>query len=424
MNRSEEDAQINQLVDHLFRHRAGQMVSTLTRIFGAENLELVEDVVQETLIQALQQWPYRGIPENPSAWIIQAAKNRALDILRRQANFRDKVQRIPNESPQANDFDFSFDDPFGDDQLTMIFMCCHPALPREAQIALTLKTVGGFGVSEIAKAFLTSEETMAKRLVRAKRKIREEKIPFELPNADALPRRLDAVLKVLYLLFNEGYDAHTGEDLVRQDLCAEAIRLGSLLVAHQIGDTPQAHALLALMLLQASRLDTRVDAQGNLLLLSEQDRSRWDRAMIEQGIHHLERSAEGESLTDYHLQAGIAACHAVAPDYETTDWATILKYYDELYGLNPSPIIALNRAVATGMVSGSAAGLSALDEIRSDPQLKNYYLFYSTFGELYQRCGNLNQAAESYRQAMALAANETERRFLAKKLGQVSISSH
>ncbi len=424
MSPSEVNNQIQQLVDHLFRHKAGQMVSTLTRIFGAENLELVEDVVQETLIQALQQWPYRGIPENPSAWIIQAAKNRAVDLLRREAIFRDKARQIANESPQANHLEFPFDDPFGDDQLAMIFMCCHPALPRDAQIALTLKTVGGFGVSEIAKAFLTLEETIAKRLVRAKSKIREEKIPFELPNTDALPDRLDTVLRVLYLLFNEGYDAHTGEDLVRRDLCAEAIRLGSLLVAHEIGDAPRAHALLALMLLQASRLDTRVDAQGNLLLLSEQDRSPWDRAMIEQGIYHLERSARGDSLTEYHLQAGIAACHAVAPDYETTDWATILKYYDELYGLNPSPIIALNRAVALGMVQGSHAGLDALETIRSDPQMRNYYLLPATFGELYQRCGDLNRAAESYRQAMALAANETERRFLARKLGQVSISSH
>ncbi len=418
MNQPKEDAQ--KLVDHLFRHQAGQMVSTLTRIFGADNLELVEDVVQETLMQALQQWPYRGIPENPSAWIIQVAKNHALDILRRDANLRDKAPLIANESRASIDLDITLDDPLGDDQLTMIFMCCHPLLHREAQIALTLKTVGGFGVSEIAKAFLISDETVAQRLVRAKRKIRDEKIPFELPSEGALSERLDAVLQILYLIFNEGYDAHEGESLVRQDLCGEAIRLVSLLVAHKIGDTPQAHALLALMLLQASRLATRVDAKGELLLLSEQDRSQWDHALIEQGIYHLEQSARGDALTEYHLEAGIAACHAVAPSYEETDWQTILNYYDELEALNPSPIIALNRAVALGMVKGSSAGLTALEKIRDDPQLKHYYLIPATFGEFYERCGDLNRAAEFYRHAAAMTANETERRFLERKLRQVS----
>lgn len=411
--------QVDQRVDHLFRHQAGQMVSTLTRIFGADHLELVEDVVQETLIQALDQWTYRGIPENPSAWIVQVAKNRAIDLLRRDENFREKAPLIADESSASADIELSLDDPLGDDQLTMIFMCCHPRLPREAQVALTLKTVGGFGVSEIAKAFLISDETVAQRLVRAKRKIREENISFELPNESALRERLDSVLQVLYLIFSEGYDAHEGEDLVRQDLCGEAIRLGSLLASHQIGNVPEAHALLALMLLQASRMATRVDANGDLLLLSEQDRSRWDRAMIEQGIQHLERSAKGNTLTEYHLQAGIAACHAVAPSYQATDWQAILNYYDGLAEITPSPIIALNRAVAIGMVQGAAAGLLALEKIRTDPQLKKYYLLYSTFGELYERCGDLHRAAESYRRSVTMTANQIERRFLERKLTHV-----
>lgn len=395
------------------------MVSTLTRVFGAEHLELVEDVVQETLMQALEQWQFRGIPDNPKAWMIQVAKNRAIDVLRRNANSLDKAPLVALDSPRATDLAISLDDPLGDDQLAMIFMCCHPSLPREAQIALTLKTVGGFGVSEIASAFLVSEETNAQRLVRAKRKIREEKIPIELPSDASLSERLDAVLGALYLIFNEGYDAHIGEDLVRGDLCGEAIRLASLLVAHKIGDVPKAHALLTLMLLQASRLVTRVDEGGNLLLLSEQDRSRWDHKMIEQGLCHLDRSAGGDALTEYHLQAGIAACHAVAPSYNATDWHAILKYYDDLCTLDSSPIIALNRAVALGMVNGHAAGLAALDKIRAHPQLKNYYLLYSTIGELHERADNFDRAAEAYQLAATMTANATERRFLERKLSHV-----
>ncbi len=412
--------QVNRLVDHLFRHKAGQMVSTLTRIFGVGNLQLAEDVVQETLLQALQQWPYRGVPDNPSAWIVQVAKNRALDVLRREAKLRSKMLTPASRAAFENSDDaaLSLEDPLGDDQLTMMFMCCHPALSREAQVALTLKTVGGFGVSEIARAFLAPEATIAQRLVRAKRKLREEEIDFALPRTEELPERLDAVLQVIYLLFNEGYAAYQGEDLVRYELCAEAIRLCSLLAGNTIADQPKVHALLALMLLQASRLSTRVDAEGDLLLLSEQDRSQWDRAAIQAGLHQLERAASGGELTEYHLLAGIAASHAVAESYETTDWKKILFYYDSLLRVNRSPIIALNRAVAVAMLEGPRAGVAALDQIKDEPALRNYYLLPATYGELYGRSGESERAAAYYREALALMGNEAERRFLLKKLAR------
>lgn len=416
-----DNEQVQHLVDHLFRYKAGQMVATLTRIFGVENLELAEDVVQETLIKALRQWPYRGVPDNPGAWLMQVAKHQALDVIRREINFRNKAALLVEpEQSSSRDEALSLDDPLGDDQLTMMFICCHPALSQESQVALTLKAVGGFGVPEIARAFLTTEATIAQRLVRAKRQIREGGIAFELPPSQELPERLNPVLSVLYLLFNEGYSAQQGEDLIRQELCAEALRLGQLLAAHPVGEVAQLHALLALMFLQASRLPTRVDAQGNLLLLAEQDRSQWDRELIQRGLSHLERAMQGNELSAYHLEAGIAACHASASSYDTTDWNSILFYYDELMALVPSPIIALNRAVAVAMVRGPQAGIAELEQMTGLAQLKSYYLLPATFGELYERSGQANPALAYYREALALTANEAERRFLTRKLTGVS----
>lgn len=416
-----DNEHVKHLVDHLFRYKAGQMVATLTRIFGVENLELAEDVVQETLIKALRQWPYRGLPNNPGAWLMQVAKHQALDVIRRETSFRDKAALlIEPEKGGSRDEALALDDPLGDDQLTMMFICCHPALSQESQVALTLKAVGGFGVPEIARAFLTTEATIAQRLVRAKRQIREGGLAFELPPSQELPERLYPVLSVLYLLFNEGYSAQQGEDLIRQELCAEALRLGQLLVAHPVGEVAQLHALLALMFLQASRLPTRVDAQGNLLLLAEQDRSQWDQELIQRGLNHLEQAMQGHELSAYHLEAGIAACHASAASYDTTDWNSILFYYDELIALKPSPIIALNRAVAVAMVRGPQAGIAELEQITGLAQLKSYYLLPATFGELYERSGQANPALAYYREALALTANEAERRFLTRKLEGVS----
>lgn len=413
-------AEVNRLVDHLFRHQAAQIVSTLTRIFGPENLDLAEDVVQETLLKALRQWPFSGVPNNPGGWILQTAKNLAIDTLRREASFRDKAEAIAYQLEQdmAAPEDESQDHELKSDQLAMMFTCCHSSLSREVQVALTLKTLCGLSVPEIAKAFLTPEATIAQRLVRAKRKIRDEKIPFEMPATKELATRLDAVLEVLYLLFNEGYNAHEGENLVRRDLCDEAIRLTSLLVEHPVGDQPKVHAMLALMLLQASRLPARVDAEGNLLLLAEQDRTRWDQNLIQLGFCHLDQAAQGDELTEYHLQAGIAACHAIAPNYAATNWRQILSYYDELISLTRSPIVALNRAVALAMLNGIDAGIKALESLSPLPAMQSYYLLPATLADFYQQKGALQKAAEYYQQALALASTEPERRFLLRKLSE------
>src|SRR5262249_41112974 len=300
-----------ELLDHLFRHQAGQMIATLTRIFGPLHIDLAEEVVQEALVKALQQWPYRGVPENPRAWLIQVAKNRALDLLRRETSLREKSEEIvrafaaqeelANRRIETERGGESLPELF-DDTLGMIFMACHPSIPREGRVALTLKTVGGFGVSEIARAFLAKEPTIAQRLVRAKRLIRDEGITFDLPSGAEMSARLNSVLEVLYLLFNEGYTAHAAETLVRDDLAQEAIRLCSLVVGRPATNLPKCHALLALMLFHTARLSTRVGEGGELSLLAEQDRSLWDRRMIYLAYKHLDAAAEGEEFTEYHLQ--------------------------------------------------------------------------------------------------------------------------
>jgi RNA polymerase sigma factor (sigma-70 family) len=417
---SEQPDTVPSLVDHLFRHQAGQLVATLTRIFGPQQIDLAEDVVQETLLKALRQWPYRGIPDNPGAWIMRVARNHALDILRRERALRGKHEQIAALAAldDSATSDETLDCELRDDMLHMMFTCCHPAIGREARVALTLKTLGGFGVPELARAFLTQETTIAQRLVRAKRTIRAQRIPFAVPDAAELPARLGSVLDVLYLLFNEGYSAHAGEDLVRHDLCAEAIRLTSLLASHPAGDQPPVHALLALMLLQAARLPARTNASGDLLLLEEQDRSLWDRRLIAQGLRALDRSARGDELTDYHVQAGIAACHAVAPSYAATDWPRILAGYNQLAALSASPVVVLNRAVALAMVAGPCAGLDALGQIKALPGMASYHLFHATHAELLRRTGDIAGALASYRRALDHAATEPERRFLLRKIAE------
>src|SRR2546426_10809255 len=359
--------EVSQVVEHLFRHEAGKMVATLTRIFGVEHLTLSEDVVQEALAMALQTWPFYGIPKNPSAWIMRASRNLALDVVRREKVFRDKepeiIRLVERQSPAPEAAIFS-EQEIADDRLRMMFVCCHPLIPAEAQVALALNTLCGFSVAEISRAFLTTDVAIAKRLTRAKQRIREARIPFEIPEGEELARRLDGVLQSLYLLFNEGYKASSGEKLVREDICSEAIRLTGLLAEHAVGDQPKTHALLALMLLNAARIPTRVDGDGNLLRLQEQDRTRWDQPKIARGMFHFAHSAAGEEITEYHLQAGIAACHCAAKDYESTDWRQILSPYDRLIEFDHSPVVALNRAIAVATIHGPSAGLEAVAAIQ------------------------------------------------------------
>jgi RNA polymerase sigma-70 factor, ECF subfamily len=417
---------VGELVEHLFRHSAGQMVSTLTRIFGARNLSLAEEVVQEALVRAIETWPYRGVPDNPQGWLMQVARNRALDRLRRESALARKAGLLlpaadgaPAAAPAAA---MPADDeleralaPLPDDTLVMILLCCHPALSREAQVALTLKTVGGFSVEEIARAFLLRPATVAQRLVRAKRLLRERRVAFALP-ARRLGSRIGSALETLYLLFNEGYAASAGDDLVRFDLCGEALRLAGILAEHPATRRPEVHALLALLLFQASRLPARLDGEGALVLLADQDRGRWDRWLIGRALRQLELSAAGERASSYHLEAGVAACHALAPSWAETDWRQILALYDDLLRLAPSPVVALNRAVALGMVEGPRAGIEALSRVAEEPRLQGYYLLPATLADLWLRCGERQTAAAFYRRALALPCSEPERRFLRGRL--------
>jgi RNA polymerase sigma factor (sigma-70 family) len=405
--------EVPQLVDHLFRREAGRMVAVLTRLLGTEHLGLAEDVVQEALIKALRTWPFRGVPDNPGGWLMQVAKNRALDLLRRDINLARKEEALRGWTAALAG---EGDDEALDDQLRMIFICCQPAVPRDARVALTLKIVGGFGVPEIARAYLAKEATIAQRLVRAKRKIQEIRPPFEVPAAAELPAALDSVLEAIYLIFNEGWASSTGDDLIRQDVCGEAIRLARLVAGHPALDVPKAHALAALLLLQAARNPARVDPEGNLLLLSEQNRALWNREKIAAGLYHLDQAARGTELSAFHLEAGIAAAHAMAPCDEATDWPYILSLYDSLLALKGSPVVALNRAVALAMAEGPEAGIAAAEKIRDHPALAGYYPLLVTLGELYARAGDEERAADSFRTALAAASPEPVRRRIQARL--------
>jgi RNA polymerase sigma-70 factor (ECF subfamily) len=409
-------SEVDALVEHLFRHSAGRMVSSLARRLGSARLDLAEEAVQDALVRALHTWPYGGVPAEPRGWLFQVAKHRALDLLRREASLRGKLEIIEGEPGSVLSLDVAEDAAVGDDELAMMFMCCHLLLPSLARIALTLKTVGGFSVEEIAAAFLAEPATIAQRLVRAKRQIREQDIPIEIPRSDEIDERLESVLEVLYLFFNEGYSVHGGENLVREELCGEAIRLAGILAGNRRTDLPPVHALLALMLLQASRLPARVDDAGDLLLLSEQDRARWDQGLIAEGLRHLDRASAGESMTAYHVEAAIAACHAVAPDEASTNWTYVLRLYGELLALKPSPVVELNRAIALAMVEGPTAGIRAIESIREHPALARYYLLPAALGALWLRAGDTTRAADYYREALARPSSSPERRFLEKQL--------
>lgn len=414
---------VGELVDHLFRREAGRIASRLTRVFGAHRLDLVEDAVQYALLQALQLWPYSEVPDHPQAWLLRVASNRALDVVRAERKLQsldadesaaaDEVQALTVVSPQAQ---LKFTQEVDDEQLALMFVCCHPALPRLASVALTLKVVCGFGVAEIARAFLTNDAAIAQRLVRAKRLIRDQGIGFEVPGPPALRERLDAVLEVLYLFFTEGYAPTAGDRLIKDDFCAEAIRLTQLVTTNPITSRPEVHALLALMLFQAARFASRIDAAGDLLLLEEQDRTLWDRSMIALGLRHFEHAAAGDRLTPYHVQAEIAAIHICTELPEATPWHRILELYDLLYALQPSAVVLLNRAIALGKVEGPAAGLAALERIAPDERLQRYPFAPAAQGEFLRRVDRLDEAIGCFERALELARTEPERRFISRKL--------
>ncbi|MBI5434718.1 MAG: hypothetical protein HZA52_17935 [Planctomycetes bacterium] len=428
----------HELVEHLFRTDSGRMTAALVRILGARRIELAEEAVQEALVRALRAWPLAGVPRNPSAWLVASARNAALDQLRRERGEPRAHSEVgdvaacelgePGELGElaawtaraGQSYELVLDDEIADDTLQMMFLCCHPDVPPDARATLILKTVGGFHVSEIARAYLANEGAIAQRLVRAKQRLASGGPSFEWPSGRELVERLDAVLEALYLAFNEGYAALQGEELLRADLMREALRLASLLAAHPATRGPKVDALAALMCFQASRSRARVDDRGNVLLLEDQDRALWDQALIARGFRRLERAMVAHELSAYHVEAGLAACHAAAPSFAKTRWERIVFFYDAALERADSPLVRLNRAVAIAMRDGVWAGLAELDELQGDPLLARFYLFFAVRGELLRRAGRLDRAAADFERALELPCSEPERELTLRRLASAS----
>ena len=379
----------------------------------------MEDVVQEALLTALGRWPRDGVPANPTAWLVQVAKHRALDVLRRERLADDRETAVREEIARwggREDAAIAEDPVLLDDELRMIFMCCHPAIPADTRVALTLKLAGGFGTPEIARAFLAEEAAILQRLVRAKRRIRDAGLSFDMPEGADLADRLDSVLDVLYAMFTEGHTAHSGDALLRRDICEEAMRLGALLLRHPALADPRVHALMALFHLHAARFDTRADAGGELLLLAEQDRSQWDQRHIAAGVRHLERSASGDAVTPYHLEAELAACHTLAPSWAETDWARIVELYEAVLARTGSPVVALNRAIAVAEVAGPGAALTALEALEGQSVLRRYPPYEAARGEMLRRLGRHDEARIHFARAAERTVSEPVRRFLNRRI--------
>jgi RNA polymerase sigma-70 factor (ECF subfamily) len=410
------------LVEHFFRREAGRLVAVLTRFFGWRNFDLVEEMVQATLLDALQSWHIRGVPKNPSGWVHRVAKNKVLDALRRNALGQRVMRELGAKRPLHEEGidDLFVDSQIEDSQLRMIFASCHPRLARENQIALTLKTLCGFGNSEIARGLLVSEETVKKRLQRATRDLIDHHVSLDPPEASELVRRLDVVHQVLYLIFNEGYSSSEGETAIRTDLCEEAARLCHLLCSHPHCSTPPTRALMALMLFHAARLDARLDHRGSILLLEEQDRSKWDRRLIQRAADFLDQAAEGQVVSPYHLEAGIAFLHCSARSYAETDWPAILRLYDALINLHRSPIYLLNRAIVVAQIEGPQAGIAALEEAGNDQAFRHYHLLDATKGEFYRRAGDAVQARQCLEAARQKTHSPSDREIIDRRIAKCS----
>jgi RNA polymerase sigma-70 factor (ECF subfamily) len=409
----------NAAVDDLYRSNWGRIVATLIRHFG--DFELAEDAAQEAFAIAVDQWRTEGVPEFPRAWIIQTAKHKAIDRLRRQTRFKEKMESYVNSGVVETVTEPNYDsDEIPDDRLRLIFTCCHPALALEAQVGLTLRTLGGLQTDEIARAFLVPPATMAQRLVRAKRKIRDAGIPYKVPDTNDMPERIDAVLTAIYLIFNEGYAPTFGEPIVRADLCAEAIRLARLLRGLMAPEPPsEVTGLLALMLLHDSRREARLEKNGDLVVLEDQDRTRWNQQYIAEALPLVQEALLGEPGR-FSLEAAISAEHCKAKRSEDTDWRQIVAYYNLLEQLTGSPVVALNRAVAVAMANGPQPGLMLIDALAANGDLEQYHLLHAARADLLRRSRSFDEAAKSYKRALELVTNDSERRFLERRLNEVT----
>ena len=417
MNTQQE---VNTAVDHLFRHGSGKMVSVLCRLLGFEKIEKAQDIVQDTLLQAVNTLPFSCMPPRPEAWLYRVAKNKAIDHLRRHKIYKtiapQYAQLQQSEYAMSSAvYNLFLDDEIEDSQLRMMFACCHPAIPAESQSALILKTLCGLSVHEIARAFLCNDETIAKRLYRAKEKIKKENISLDVPLPAALPARLDTVLQCLYLLFNEGYNSSGTDTLIREDLCADALRLCKLLCENSRTALPRTFALTSLMCFHASRFAARLDDKGNIILLKYQDRSRWNYFLIEKGNEYIDMAASGEIISHWHVEAAIASLHASAISFEDTDWKKIYSLYGILCSINPSPVAALNKAIAACYAIDCETGLS---ELLSLPHLEKNYLWHAALGEAYLRLNDKEKARQSFTMAASLTTSHAEIQLLHKKMEQ------
>ncbi|HEY8831483.1 MAG TPA: RNA polymerase sigma factor [Gemmatimonadaceae bacterium] len=409
-------------IDAVWRIESARLIAGLTRI--VRDVGLAEDLAQDALVAALEQWPRSGVPDNPGAWLMATAKHRAIDYLRRGALLDRKHEQIAREREAEQeaavpDLEAALDDHVGDDLLRLVFIACHPVLATEAQVALTLRLLGGLTTDEIARAFLVPEPTIAQRIVRAKRTLADAHVPFEVPRGDEFTARLASVLQVIYLVFNEGYSATAGDDWMRPTLCEDALRLGRILVG-LVPDEPEVHGLVALMEIQASRSRARIGPKGEPILLLDQDRARWDHVLISRGLTALARAEQlGGALGPYALQAALAACHARARTAQETDWARIASLYEALADITPSPVVELNRAVAIGMAFGPAAGLQLVDTLLSEPSLESYHLLPSVRGDLLAKLGRHDEARVEFKRAASLTRNARERDLLLERAGEV-----